>query len=292
MPMRWLVFGGSGAVGRFVLPALAAARCEVLALSREPTPVAIEGVRWLQGSLESAPALDRVLANDARVELICSLGPLDAFAAWLAAHPPAAGQRVIALSSLSAEWKQASPNPGERALARRLVDSEQRVLDLCMARDAGATLLRCGLIHGAGIDRSLSPLLRWAQRWPLPWPRAANGLRQPVHAQDLARAVLAVAAQPAFAQQRLSLPGPEALSFPAMLQRSLAGEARANGLLPVPLPGVFALGSLLARLPGRAGARSATLRRLYLDQLSPCDDWGRLGIPLAELQRVGHQVGE
>lgn len=292
MPRRWLVFGGSGAVGRFLLPALAAARCEVLALSRQPAPVAIEGVRWLQGSLECAPALDRVLANDARVELICSLGPLDAFAAWLAAHPPAAGLRVIALSSLSAEWKQASPNPGERALARRLVDSEQRVLDLCMARNAGATLLRCGLIHGAGMDRSLSPLLRWARRWPLPWPRAANGLRQPVHAQDLARAVLAVAARPEFAQLRLSLPGPEALSFPVMLQRSLAGQAQAHGLLPVPLPGVFALGSLLARLPGRVGARSATLRRLYLDQLSPCDDWGRLGIPLAELKRVGHEVGE
>lgn len=286
-PSRWLVFGGSGAVGRFLLPALVDAGCEVLAMSRSPKDSGQACVRWLQGSLEDAPALDALLDGGARFDVLCSLGPLDAFSVRLAQHPPACATRVLALSSLSAEWKRSSPNPDERALARTLVDSEQLLMDVCAAHKSPATVLRCGLIHGAGIDRSLSPLLRWARKYPLPWPRAAQGLRQPVHARDLARAVLAAAGVSKIAQRVLCLPGPEALSFPQMLQRTLAAEGASERVLPVPLPGIFAVASVLTRVHGRVGARAATLRRLFLDQLSPCEDWALLGIPLHELSRVG-----
>lgn len=282
------MFGGSGAVGRFLLPMLLAQRAEVLALTRAPVPPGVASLRWLQGSLQAAPALDAVLEADMRLDVICSLGPLDAFADWLHRHPYAAAGRVLALSSLSAEWKQQSANHAERALARSLAENEQRVLRQCPE----ATLLRCGLIHGAGVDRSLSPLLRWARRRPLPWPRAARGLRQPVHAADLARAVLAAAARPQLAQRVLALPGPEALSFPVMLQRSLAAEGRGSRLIPVPLPGLEWLAALLAGSRGRLGARAATVRRLYLDQLSASQGWDALGISLSDLRRVGDAAAD
>lgn len=285
---RWLVFGGSGAVGRFLLPMLLAQHAEVLALTRAPVPPGVPSLHWLQGSLQAAPALDAVLEAGARFDVVCSLGPLDAFADWLDRHPHAAACRVLALSSLSAEWKQHSAHPAERSLARSLVDNERRVLQQC----PGATLLRCGLIHGAGVDRSLSPLLRWARRRPLPWPRAARGLRQPVHAADLARAALAAAARPQLAQRVLALPGPEALSFPVMLQRSLAAEGRRSRVIPVPLPGLEWLVGLLAGMHGRFGARAATVRRLYRDQLSPSQGWGELGIALSDLRRVGDAAAD
>jgi nucleoside-diphosphate-sugar epimerase len=284
---RWCVFGGSGAVGRYLLPALGAAGVSVVALSRQPQPDSASGLQWVQGSLEDAPALQALIEAGARFEVICSLGPLDAFAAWLHRHPPARGVRVLALSSMSAEWKSDSPNPGERALARALIESEQRVLALCAAHAALATVLRCGLIHGAGVDRSLTPLLNWARRRPLPWPRAAIGLRQPVHARDLARALIVAAPRADLAQRVLALPGPEALSFPQMVQRSLAASGRAARVIPVPVPGLFRLASQLARLRGRAGSTAATLRRLYTDQLGTTGDWALLGIALDELGRVG-----
>jgi nucleoside-diphosphate-sugar epimerase len=285
--VRWCVFGGSGAVGGFLLPALHAAGNEVLALSRRPQPVPMPGLQWVLGSLEAASALGDAIAVGPRPDVICSLGPLDAFSRWLQRHPPAAATRVLALSSLSAEWKSDSPNPGERALARTLIESEQRVFDLCAAHDAVATLFRCGLIHGAGIDRSLTPLLTWADRCPLPWPRAAIGQRQPVHARDLAHALIVAAPRADLAQRVLALPGPEALTFPQMVQRSLAASGRAARVIPVPAPGLFQLARLLARLPGRIGSTAATLSRLYVDQLGTSEDWGLLDIPRRELLRVG-----
>ncbi|SDD97882.1 NAD-dependent epimerase/dehydratase family protein [Aquimonas voraii] len=286
LPHRWLVFGGSGAVGRFLLPALAEAGAEVLALSRAVQASELSGQRWLQGSLQHSAKLDAVLAEGEHFDVLSSLGPLDAFADWLERHPPAAGVRVLALSSLSAEWKQRSPNPAERALAASLLANEQRVLRISSAQGASATLLRCGLIHGAGTDRTLTPLLRFARRWPLPWPRAARGLRQPVHAFDLARAVLAAAARPELAQQLLSLPGPEALTFRCMLQRSLELEGLARRLIPLPAPGLRCLLEMAARGRGRISARAAALLRLYDDQLGAPAGWAQLGIPMDSLRRV------
>jgi nucleoside-diphosphate-sugar epimerase len=286
LPRRWLVFGGTGAVGRFLLPALSAAGDAVLALTRGVQHTELAGLRWLGGSLERSQGLDAMLAAGERFDVLCSLGPLDAFADWLDRNPPAAGVRVLALSSLSAVWKQQSPNPAERALADSLLANERRVLDMASTRGAAATLLRCGLIHGAGIDRSLTPLLRWARRWPLPWPRAARGLRQPVHASDLAQAVLAASERPALAQPVLSLPGPEAVTFRCMLQRSLDLEGLRGRVIPVPTPGLRGLLGVLARGHGRVAAGAATLRRLYLDQLGPPDGWALLGISPDSLRRV------
>jgi uncharacterized protein YbjT (DUF2867 family) len=121
----------------------------------------------------------------------------------------------------------------------------------------------------------------------LPWPRAATGLRQPVHARDLARALVAAAPRADLAQRVLALPGPEALTFPQMVQRSLAASGRAARVIPVPAPGLFQLARLLARLPGRIGRTAATLRRLYTDQLGTSEDWALLDVPQCELLRVG-----
>ena len=94
---------------------------------------------------------------------------------------------------MSAETKSASPDLAERALAETLRKAEQRLLRSAAARGIACTLLRPTLIYGGGPDRSLVPIARLALRWRvLPIPLGASGLRQPVHAADLAGAVDAV----------------------------------------------------------------------------------------------------
>lgn len=268
-PRPWLVLGGSGAVGRFLLRELARRGQPTLALSRQAPPSWARdwpGIEWRRGALEDSGALLREAA------VLLSAGPLDAFASACTRYPPSRECRVVALSSLSVVWKRASPDPGERALVERLVRAEEALLAACADLCHGPRLLRVGLIYGAGIDRSLQVLLNLARRLHgLPWPRGARGRRQPVHAEDLARAMLAAAHREA-PPTHLALPGPEAVPFDVLIDRMLAAAAPGLRRWPLPLPrGV-------SDLAARHVARLAPLARAYTDQCAAADDWQRLGL--------------
>lgn len=228
MPVA-LVCGASGAIGRFLLPRLLGAGYYVIALSRVDRGGGDERVQWRIGDLDHAmpdlPALD----------LVASCGPLDAFARWFA-RTPARIARVVAFGSMSVQSKQDSQDIAERALAARLREAEQSVAMSAQARDCAWTVLRPTLIYGAALDRSLTPLARLARRWRV-FPRipGARGLRQPVHADDLAGACVAAAANPHSAGRIYALGGGERLAFATMLERVHASLPFHAAPLPVPL---------------------------------------------------------
>lgn len=176
-----LVCGASCQIGYFLLPQLVAAGVKVAALSRRAQPLQ-HGVEWLRGELPKPPACT--------AESIVSFAPLGALAAWLAAGGAPNVQRVVATSSMSAESKQTSPVAAERALAKRLQDGEAALARACDARRITWTIFRPTIIYGAARDRSLTPLARRAVRWRVFGLPAGAGLRQPVHAADIATAVI------------------------------------------------------------------------------------------------------
>lgn len=217
-----LVFGASGAIGRFALPLLAPDH-RVLPVSRTPRP------DWITADLNDPAA---TLPN---AEIALSLGPLDAFATWLERTPTPALRRIVAMSSMSAQTKRDSPDPAERALAQRLRDAESRLRDAAIARDVAWTIFRPTLIYGAGIDKTLAPLARFARCWRvLPVPYGASGLRQPVHAADLAAACRAVISRPATFGRTYEIGGGERLRFDTMIRR--VSEAIPGFVLPLPIP--------------------------------------------------------
>ncbi len=210
--MTVLVFGASSQIGHFLLPRLLADGEQVLALSRQPRKPQPD-LFWLRGQLPAdVPALPPLSA-------IISFGPLQAFADWVARTPLAHAPRVVATSSMSAESKRDSSVPAERELSRQLRAGEVALADACARQDCAWTVLRPTLIYGAGLDKSLTPIARRALRlrvFPLP---VARGLRQPVHADDLAQAVLAALDCQAAVRdslQHTTLPVP----LPAWLLRS------------------------------------------------------------------------
>jgi nucleoside-diphosphate-sugar epimerase len=253
-----LIFGASGAVGRFLAPQLALFGARVLAVSRDPPQQDDRAnVRWIRGDL-----FDATLEIADAVDIVVSLGPLDAFARWYERRAPAGARRVVALSSMSAESKRVSPDRAERELAERLRDAEARLARAARARGAAWTILRPTLIYGDGRDRSLAPIARLARRWRvLPIPAGAAGLRQPVHAADLAGAVLAAIDCTAAAGRTYPVGGGERLRFDELLGRLRA--AVPGFVLAVPVP-LFALRlwGRLRRGAGAAGFGDAALRRL------------------------------
>lgn len=254
--MTCIVFGGSGQIGHFLLPRLRARDISVAAFSRQPRPTT-GGVLWMQGCLP-----DDVPAPQQPANAIISLGPLDHFTSWLDHARVPGAPRIVAMSSMSAESKSDSPDPAERALAQRLRASEQNLLARCAELGCDCTLLRATLIYGTGMDRSLTPIVRRALHWRVfPLPRG-RGLRQPVHAEDLALAVLAALDCPTSAGQIIAVGGGERLSATAMFQRVRASVPRRT--VPLALPRWVL--ALVARLSGRGrGVVSRLPRDLVAD---------------------------
>jgi nucleoside-diphosphate-sugar epimerase len=258
---RLLAIGLSGAVGEAVREGLQARGDTVVAVSRQHREAA-GGVSWRHGSLEAMPEFDDAF------DAILSLGPLDAFVRWYVDALPSA-PRVIALSSTGRHDKRLSADPRERELAARLAAAEADLFAAGRTVGAAVTVLRPSLMYGRDRDRNLSVLAATARRWgvlPIPWN--ATGLRQPVHVDDVAAAVLACLDQVLTTSGKaFDLPGRETMSFEAMVRRTLAVRAPGARLLKLP-PVLFALATWLVELSGREMPGRGARARVARDQLA------------------------
>ncbi|AER57758.1 hypothetical protein DSC_15570 [Pseudoxanthomonas spadix BD-a59] len=248
-PRTALLLGGTGQIGQALLTRLRAQGWQVLAISRRAQP-ARDGVAWLHGDLQHMPVLP------GSADAIFSAGPLDAFAHWYA-RGAVHSRRVVAFGSTSLGTKQASADAHERDLAARLAAAEQAVFAHAAAHGAQATLLRPTLVYGAGRDASLTRIAALARRFGLfPLPRGADGLRQPVHVEDLADAAIAVLEVEATFGQAYALPGGETLAYREMVARTLAAMSPPARLLELPAP-LFKLAVGVAQRLGIARALNA-----------------------------------
>jgi nucleoside-diphosphate-sugar epimerase len=247
-----LVFGLSGQLGD-------ALRCRglpspVLALSRRvPAFAACEdGITWHSGSLDT-------FDEPQPFEAVLSLGPLDAFARAVAAGRVRTA-RIVAFGSTSVHVKSGSPDPAERAVAARLAEAETALFAACRSRGTRCLVLRPTLVWGMGRDTTVSRVVGLARRWPLlPLPLGAPGLRQPVHALDLADVARTALERDGLPDGGFDLPGGERLAFGAMLRRSVAAGAPRCRVLPVAWPLVAAAGRAHPALRGWASRLAADL---------------------------------
>ncbi len=275
-PRRALVFGGSGQIGERVLAGLLGQGWQVTAVSRAPREAA-PGLAWRQGDLSDA------WRDEGAFDAIFSCGPLDHFARWYAASEHVVSghgaARVVAFGSTSVEVKGDSSEPAERDVARRLREAEATLFAAARERGTAATVLRPTLVYGAGRDATLSVIAALAARTGFfVLPHGANGLRQPVHVQDLAAAALQVLPHPATAGQAYALGGGEVLAYDEMVRRTLAVLEPRPRLLRVPLPlfrAALSLAHVAGRLRGMNAAALARMREPLVFDIEPaCRDFG------------------
>lgn len=266
-----LVFGGSGQIGVPVIERLLADGWQVAAVSRT-AQADRERLTWLRGDLQQARGLP------GQVDAIFSLGPLDRFSYWYAGTDVIA-PRVIAFGSTSIETKQDSADAHERDVAERLRDAEVRIFATAGERQARATLLRPTLVYGAARDRTLTEIAGMARRAGFfVLPRGADGLRQPVHVDDLADATLAVVDAETTAGRSYALPGGETLGYARMVERTLAALQPPARLIRVPAPlfkVALASAHALGKIQGLGDAALARMREdLVFDAEAARRDFG------------------
>lgn len=227
--MSVLVIGATSQIGHFLLQSFPCGSQNVIALSRRQRPVSAHPVTWLVGELpDRMPAITQI-------ESIVSFGPLHGLAAWLSRIESVRGVSLVATSSMSVESKRDSCLESERAISHRLLAGEDAVIAQCERLAIRWTILRPTMIYGVGLDKNLTPIAKKAMRWRLfPIPKA-RGLRQPVHAEDVASAAMRALTAPLAAGRVIALGGGERLSVTEMFRR--VRNSLPVTTLPVTIPG-------------------------------------------------------
>ncbi len=246
-----LVLGASGVVGGYLLDLFAEQGVSVLAVSRRPPERARPGEIWFQQDLAVSPA-------PVSASVVISLGPL-LFAEQYLRENSQVG-RLVALSSASTHFKLDSPDPAERTLIAGLLATEERVSKLCRDRSINVTILKPTMIYGAGDDRNVSYLARLMGRFSMV-PYCGRGLRQPVHAQDLADLIGRCLVLGKRSNGSWLVGGGETLEYPTMLRRIAAANHRSPRLVRIPtwlMTSALAIAHRLGRL---RSVNSAMIRR-------------------------------
>lgn len=260
---RVVVTGATSLVGRFLLPRLREAGLEVHAVSRRPRPGdATPGVAWHALDIEAGlQGLD--LDRASHVIHLAPLWLLPSLVPWLAAHGL---ERLIGFGSTSRHSKSASPDPKEREIAGLLARAEQELERACAAHGIPWTLMRPTLIYGGGRDHNVSAIAGVIRRLGVfPVAGEARGLRQPVHADDLAQACLAALANSATFNRAYDLHGGTTLPYREMVQAIFRGLGRRPRILSIPLPLYQMLLRGLALLPGYRHVTPAMADRMNQD---------------------------
>jgi len=175
-------------------------------------------------------------------------------------------RRVVALSSTSRFTKDDSSDPEEQAIALRLADAEARVQAWAASHGVEWIILRPTLIYGLGRDKNIAEIARFVRRFGFfPLFGKANGLRQPLHAQDVAGACIATLGSPAAANRAYNLSGFDAIAYRDMVARIFSALGRPLRLLPVPLLAFRFAVAILRLVPRYRNWSSAMAERMNRD---------------------------
>jgi GT2 family glycosyltransferase/nucleoside-diphosphate-sugar epimerase len=206
------VLGASSFVGRELLRLLDQKGMPTLACSRTPsrfcTPsVPFRGISAAQ-FLASAP-----------IHAWVSLCPIHALAGLLPLLELAGVRHLVAVSSTSKFTKIDSADASERRLAESLDTAEKHIRAWGEARGVRVFILRTTMIYDGFHDANVAAIAGFVRRFGwYPVLAPASGLRQPIHARDVASACIsALALDLPSADYNIS--GGEILTYRRMVER-------------------------------------------------------------------------
>lgn len=257
--MQSLVLGATGIVGGYIVHHLVRLGEKPVALSR---------------SLQESPAIDWVLGDLSSPQTLM-FSPFEtmyctAEIALLADALPyiycPSLKRIVAFTSTSIVTKIESEIDSERELLQRLADGERRFIEECERLNVGWTILRPTIIYAEGRDENISRLAKLIHKFGfLPLAGAGLGLRQPVHAEDLAMGAIDAARSRAAINKIYAMPGKETITYREMVGRIFDGLRKPRRIVSAP-PFVWRLMFILAK-PFLPNANTAMGRRMSVDMV-------------------------
>ncbi len=226
------VLGATSVVGSYLLSQMASEGYQVAAFSRRGSACHDAGAEWRQLFLSAFPNLSHGAEG---IERWISLAPIWVLPEHFSMLEAYGVRRLVALSSTSRFTKDDSSDPAEQVIALRLSDAEARVQKWADSLGVEWTILRPTLIYGLGRDKNVSEIARFIRRLGFfPLLGKGRGLRQPLHAQDVARACIAAMNSPFATNQSYNLSGAETVCYRNMAARIFNALGRPVRLISVP----------------------------------------------------------
>lgn len=273
-PQRVAIVGASSQIGQVLIPRLAAAGYVACRIGREDKG-ASEGITThvfdeLSGSF--VPSLGSA-------DAVISLAPLPLIDVVVKMAQALGAKRIIAFGSTGRFSKLGSTSAIEQDFVAQQERAESVFAMLCEAACIRWTLFRPTMIYGADADLNVSFIKSMISKFGFfPIPFGANGLRQPVHVDDLAAACLSALGHEAAFNKAYNLGGGEVLSFPVLVKRIFEAEAKRPILIPIPMLLFLLLISIAKKFPKAAFVRREMVERMFqdltADNQAAIDDFG------------------
>ncbi|MFT5140222.1 MAG: nucleoside-diphosphate-sugar epimerase [Lysobacterales bacterium] len=255
-----LLLGASGQIGVFAIPRLLSAGFDVIAVSRNPRPrwfPEFERVRWVR--LEALHS-----GATANAQMLISAGPITLATQLIDQCPHL--KRAVIFSTSSVFSKLESHDRKEKRHMQQILMDEAVLSNSCESHGIPLSLYRPTLIYGCGMDGNVSWLAKWIRKFGfIPIAGDAAGLRQPVHADDLAQAAVATLLSDSPLALDVPLCGGSTLSFREMVEAIFMGLGKPVRIISVPRRMFTALAYVCRLVPKLRSIRPEMIRRESVD---------------------------
>lgn len=222
-----VIVGGNSLITTYLMQRLQTANLTADIISRRTIPV-LDGFTFTQ--MDLSQARNWIAPENA---VVISLLPL-----WILAQllPRFIGVRsIVALGSTSRFSKESSSDKKERSTAAHLELAEDILSDWCQRSNVQRILLRSTMIYDGINDNNIRRIAQFIQRFRfVPLAAPANGLRQPIHADDVAKAIINSLDNPALYNKSFNIAGGEVLTYRAMVERVFRILKRQPHLIMLP----------------------------------------------------------
>ena len=240
------LLGATSLVGQCLLPLLRQNGWQVRAFSRHRMSDNDSEVKWIQ-LRESVDNSCTPEGRFERIEFWICVAPLWVFPDYFQMLEAHGVRRVVALSSTSRFTKSDSSESEEQLIVQRLSEAEVHLQLWAEIKDVDWVIFRPTMVYGLGQDKNISEIVRLVRRFGFfPLVGLAKGLRQPIHAEDVANACVSALENADVINRAYNLSGGETLAYREMISRLFAALGRRPLLIPVPV-WFFRLAAFLIR---------------------------------------------
>jgi nucleoside-diphosphate-sugar epimerase len=233
------VIGATSIVGEYLLPSLVEEGWDVVAFSRRKQNIKPPGdcpVTWQLLAQSKLTGIRDIYQQEKQIPFWIILAPILVLPEYLSMLVACGAKHVVAVSSTSRFTKRESSDSSEKKLADDLAESEEFLAAMATNEKFTFTILRPTLIYGLGRDKNISVIAAFIRRFAFFCVfGAARGLRQPVHAQDVASCCVTALCSEAAVNHSYNISGGEIINYREMVCRIFHAVDKKPRFLEFPL---------------------------------------------------------